>query len=228
MESTNFKTLEIIDGTEYIFDHITFRTKLRVVAKQAKKSGVFKNLEDFRDDFASKLSVSSSALKQWESGRNGVSDLDRVKELALHLGLTNYKQLLTPKFSNNTEDINMVKNSYIVEEKNAAREVFYALINVIKDFKDTEAYADCSGENTIPSNIDVFATQNNAEIAIKKARFDLPEKIYNELDSLFYEISSTLPEEITCEKEYMRFMQVEYIANEYFEKLCEILKDYIR
>lgn len=29
---------------------------------------------------------------------------------------------------------------YITEERNAAREVFYAMIDVLKDFKDTEAY----------------------------------------------------------------------------------------
>lgn len=228
MESNNFKTLETINGIEYIFNHVAFRTKLRKVAKKAVDSGDFEKQEDFREDFASKVSVSTSALKQWESGRNGVSDLDRVKDLALHLGLKNYKQLLTQKNDNNSEENNMNNNLYIAEEKNAAREVFYAMIDVLKDFKDTEAYADCSGENAIPSDIDVFITQNKAEVAIKRARFDLPEKVFSELDSLFSEVSSTLPEEITCEKSYMRFMEVEHIADEYFQKLCSILKDYIR
>ena len=60
----------------------------------------------------------------------------------------------------------------------------------------------------------IFITQNKAEVAIKRARFDLPEKVFSELDSLFSEVSSTLPEEITCEKAYMRFMEVERIAEE--------------
>lgn len=59
-------------------------------------------------------------------------------------------------------------------------------------------------------------------------RFDLPEKIFFELETLFSEITSTIPEDITCEKSYMRFMEVERITDEYFQKLCNILKDYIR
>lgn len=228
MESNNFKTLETINEIEYIFNYVAFRSKLRKVAKKAVDSGDFEKQEDFREDFASKVSVSTSALKQWESGRNGVSDLDRVKDLALHLGLKNYKQLLTQKHNNNSEDNNMNNTLYITEERNAAREVFYAMIDVLKDFKDTEAYFDCSGAYGTPTEEDIYLTQDKTEIAIKRARFDLPAKVFSELDSLFSEVCSTLPEEITCEKSYMRSMEVERIAEEYFETLCTILKDYIR
>ena len=63
MANESFKVLEIFDGVEYVFNCNTFRDAIRRMSRLAKKNGVVGSVEAFREDFAEKIMVSSSALK---------------------------------------------------------------------------------------------------------------------------------------------------------------------
>lgn len=228
MEQVNFKRLQCENGKEYVFDSKRFKMELRRSALAAKKEKAITTIEAYEEKLAESIAVTTAAIKQWKAGRNGVSDLERVQEIANYLGLDDYKKLLI-EVSDNDEGEDMNMTNYITEdERKAAREVFYGFVDVIKAYKDTEAYAVYDIMYVAPSMIDVFQTNDDLEVTIRKSRFDLSKDTYTKLEQLFFEITSTLPEEIENEGQTSRDLVVERKADEYFEEVCHILKIYIK
>lgn len=229
MEQVNFKKFQCEDGKEYIFDSSAFKKELRRSALAAKKANVIASIEEYEQGLADATAVSTASIKQWKAGRNGVSDIDRVKEIAEYLGLTDYKKLLTKVMSENREDDMNMGNNYICEdERKAAREVFYGFVDVIKAYKDTEAYGNCEGMYLIPSGDEVLEINDRVEVVIQKSRFDLPAEIHTQLEQLFFEITSTIPSEVDGTEIVSRGLVVERLGDQYFDDVCKILGRYIR
>ena len=229
MEQVNFKKFQCEDGNEYVFNSSAFKMELRRSALAAKKANVVSSIEEYEQGLADAIAVSTASIKQWKAGRNGVSDIDRVKEIAEYLGLADYKKLLVEVIDENREDDMNMGNNYISEdERKAAREVFNGFVDVIKAYKDTEAYACCDGMFGVPTNEEIIDTNDKVEVIIQKSRFDIPAEIHTQLEQLFFEITSTLPNEIEAEDNFQRSLVVERKGDEYFEKVCKILGRYIR
>ena len=82
MEQGSFKRLKAQDGKEYTFNALAFKKELKRTAVAAKQKGIVSSIEAFKEGLADKIAVTTAAIKQWESGRNGVSDIERVQEIA--------------------------------------------------------------------------------------------------------------------------------------------------
>lgn len=228
MEQVSFKRLKAEDGKEYTFDSFAFKKELKRTAVASKKNGNVSSIEEFKEGLADKIAVSTAAIKQWESGRNGVSDIERVQEIADYLGLEDYKDLLIEvKTEERKDDMTMI-NYILEEERRTAREVFNGFVEVIQMYKDSDAYAHVDGEYCTPTNEDILLKNNEVEVIIQKSRFDIPEDTHRELASLFFEIVSTLPEEIEGDNDFYRGMMVERKAEEYYEQVCKIMAVYIK
>ena len=93
-KNNNLRRFQLKDGKEYCFDCDRFKSELNKIAKKAKETHQVSTIKEYEDKFIKCIGVSESALKQWKAGNNGVSDLDRVKEIANFLGMSNYKDLL--------------------------------------------------------------------------------------------------------------------------------------
>lgn len=228
MEQVSFKRLKAEDGKEYTFDSLAFKKELKRTAVASKKDGKVSSIEEFKEGLADKIAVSTAAIKQWESGRNGVSDIERVQEIAEYLGLEDYKTLLVEVKAEERKDDMTMTNYILEEERKTAREVFNGLVEVIKMYKDTGAYAYTDGSYGSPTEVDIITKNDEVEIIIQKARFDIPEETHRELSSLFFEIISTLPEEIEDDNAMIRNLQVERKADEYYEQVCKIMSAYIK
>ena len=234
MENGKFKTLKAENGKAYIFNHRAFKLELRKVALAAKKDKSVSSIEEFEEGLADKLAVSTAAIKQWKFGYNGVSDIERVQEIAEYLGLDDYRVLLSEvEKVEEKDDVNM-NNNYFEEERNAAREVFNSLISVINAYKDTGAYMCFGGVVGVPTQEEVLDINDTAGVVIQRARFDMPKETFTQLETLLYEISSTVPEDLKVENnpdlkgDLPYWITVERKADEYFEELCKILERYIR
>lgn len=225
----NFKRFQCDDGKEYFFNYKAFKTELKRAASLAKKEGLVTSIEAFKEGLAEEVAVSISAIKQWETGRNGVSDLERVKEIAAYLGLGNYMRLLTEQKCEDRKELQSMSKCYLEEERNMAREVFYGFAEVVKTFKDTNGYdGSIMGTYLFPSQIMVMEINNEVELLLQKSRFDLGKEVWENLTYLFYEITSILPEEIKAENSFKRSMKIEEMADEFYEKVCDILKGYMK
>ena len=228
MEQVNFKRLKTEDGKEYTFNSLAFKKELKRTAVASKKDGKVTSIEAFKEGLADKIAVSTAAIKQWESGRNGVSDIERVQEIAEYLGLEDYKSLLIEVKTEEKKDDITMKNYILEEERKTAREVFNSLVEIIKMYKDSGAYAYTDGTYGTPTEIEILTTNEAVEEIILKARFDIPEETHRELSGMFFEITSTLPEEIEHENPMIRELEVERKADEYYEQLCRIMTAYIK
>lgn len=229
MEQVNFKKFQCEDGNEYVFNSSAFKIELRRSALAAKKVNMVSSIEEYEQGLADAIAVSTASIKQWKAGRNGVSDIERVKEIAEYLGLADYKKLLVKVIAKNREDDMNMGNNYISEdERKAAREVFNGLVDVIKVYKDTAAYAYCDGIYGTPTDEEIFDINDKVEVVIQKSRFDIPAEIYTQIEQLFFEITSTLPNEVEGTETICRNLIVERLADEYFENVCKILGRYIR
>ena len=248
MANESFKVLEIIGGVEYIFNCNTFRDEIRRMSRLAKKNGVVGSVEVFREDFAEKIMVSSSALKQWESGRNGVSDLERVKEIARHLLMDDYHKLLMPR-SNGEEKENSVMMNRMIDEKEreVARNIFEEMTEYIYSFEESWGFEDFNYAFVYSSSEEVMIAEQNLDLNMKKIRFDLPKMIADNLADLFREIGYREEEgsSVFETEEYAKYVKdpgAEKIpydpyvkaaycsrkADEYYEKLCGIMKEYLK
>ena len=227
MEQMNFKRLKAEDDREYIFDYKAFKREMKRVAVAAKKAGDVPSIETYKEGLAQAVSVSVAAVKQWESGRNGVSDIERVREIASYLGLSDYRKLLVEVNVIEKKGDEMMMDCRYEEERTVARKVFHSFVDIIKHYKDSCAYAYCEGFFGMPSREDVIETIDKVEVIIQKARFDLPVTIYEALSQLFFEITGTLPEEIEAENDFLKSVEVDRRAEEYFNQLCKILEKYM-
>lgn len=248
MANESFKVLEIFDGVEYVFNCNTFRDAIRRMSRLAKKNGVVGSVEAFREDFAEKIMVSSSALKQWESGRNGVSDLERVKEIARHLLMDDYHKLLMPR-SNGEEKENSVMMNRMIDEKEreVARNIFEEMTEYIYSFEESWGFEDFNYAFEYSSSEEVMIAEHNLDLNMKKIRFDLPKMIADNLADLFREIGYREEEgsSVFETEEYAKYVKdtgAEKIPNdpyvkaaycsrkadEYYEKLCGIMKEYLK
>ena len=246
MAYDNFKVLEIADGIEYIFNCNMFRNEFRRVSRFAKKSGRVKSTEEFREDFAEKVMISTSAIKQWESGRNGVSDLERVKEIARYLLLEDYHKLLMPKSTEEKKENSVMMNRMIDEkEREVARNLFMALANYICIFEESGGFEYFEFNFLCKDEYKLTDFQQHLKVQIKQARFDLPKQTCERLIALFYEIGATdhVLETVFETKEYKTFLKEEgwgkdcseakglYLdrkADEYYDSLCEIMEEYLK
>lgn len=248
MANESFKVLEIIDGIEYIFNCNTFRDEIRRMSRLAKKNGVVGSVEVFREDFAEKIMVSSSALKQWESGRNGVSDLERVKEIARHLLMDDYHKLLMPR-SNGEEKENSVMMNRMIDEKEreVARSIFEEMAEYIFSFEESLGFENFEYNLVNDTPMDVGIFEQKLGLHIKKIRFDLPKTTVDNLSDLYHEIGDLINEgfsvfsteeyanyirgtdtENSADHWYVKAAYCSRKADEYYEKLCEIMKDYLK
>lgn len=228
MEQGNFKRFKCEDEKEYIFDFNAFKMELRRTALCAKKAGQVNTIEEFEEMLADEIAVSTAAIKQWKAGRNGVSDIERVKEIANFLGLTNYKQLLIEQIEKEEMEDMTMQHCIYEDERKVAREVFNGFVEVIKAYRDTEAYANCEGAYGIPTSEEILELNDAVELIVQKARFDIPKEIHTQLTQLFFEICSTYPKEIQAEGNLSRHLIVERKADTYFEELCNVLSKYIK
>lgn len=234
MENAKFKTLKCEDGKSYIFNHRAFKVELKRIALAAKKENKVASIEEYEEKLADKLAVTPSAIKQWKYGKNGVSDIDRVKEIARCLGLENYQDLLTQIDKEEKDGRDMNNNIYLEEERKAAREVFNGMIKVINTYRDTGAYSCYDPICGVPSEAEVMAMNDEVREIIQRARFDMPKETYDKLESFYYEIVNSGTEDAIAEAvtenatDFPYWRIVERKADEYFEELCGILKDYVR
>ena len=246
MAGENFKTLEIINGEEYIFNYKIFNYELKRLSRIAKKNGDVTSIEEYRSRLADTLAVSPEALKQWESGRNGVSDLQRVKEISRCFLIKDYRTLLTPKSNNHekTEENKLMNRTIDKQERKAARKMFRAFVDMLFVFKNTDGYQHY-GDNGAPDLMDAALTLDDLEISLRKAAFDLPGETYENLLLLFndltYDEVGSFPDIFDTE-EYATFCETDFSLSyfppqvlfaerkfdEYFNRLCEIMKDYRR
>lgn len=227
MEQSNFKRLKCDDGKEYIFNFEAFKMELKRAAVAAKKAGRVSTIEKFEKELADKVAVTSAAIKQWKAGRNGVSDIERIMDIAHFLELKDYKELLIEQIEDNRKD-DTIMNNYVYEtERKSAKEAFDGMVYVITLFKNTNAYS-LYDDYGAPSAVEVIVTNEEAEIAIKKARFDISKEIYDKLIQLYYAITNTEPDEIESDNNISREFAVERIGDAYYSELCEIMKSYLK
>lgn len=221
----NFKTLDIIDGKEYIFNSKAFKREFRRVAATTKKCDPTVTLSAFREAFADKVHTSASAISQWEAGNNGVSDLKRVKELALNLGITDYKLLLIEReTTTNKGEITMVS----VEERMAAKAVFEIITDLIILFKDTVGFSQYTQDFRDETKVDRLDLETAAERVVKRSRFELPLDVYNGVDELLSEINYAclIQDEVETEREL--YLEVDRMTDQFFAKLHEVMKPYLK
>lgn len=247
MKDTNFKTLEIIDGVEMIFDHEEFKLQLNLATKRARKMEGIRDTKTFREMFAYKISVSESALKQWAAGRNGVSDLDRLKEIAQALLISDYTRLLKPREINEKGYSDMTNRDPITEkERDVAREIFDRFIDIIQLYRDTIAFSSISDEGFSPSYSEIYEFLRETHTKLLKSRFDLPFDTYQELYKMYINLDSeyeTTPAFLSEEYEEfekgvkeggfyneinIHFLYTEVLCDELYESLCHIMKDYLK
>ena len=224
MQQKNFKKLIDNDGQEYTFDYQAFKKFFKIAVVHAKNNGSVKTVEEFEENFAESLAVSVSSIKQWKSGNNGVSDMDRIKEMAQKLGLSDYKKLLI------TEQREVSDMNKVIDEKeyDVAREVFGSIAEMIKQFKDTDGYSCYEEGPGIPAFETVIDTNDRTELIVMKSRFDIPKEVFIPLEQLYFEIASKQPEEIAGASSFERSMKVEELADEYYEQLCTIMERYLK
>ena len=227
MANENFRVLETVGGIDYIFDCKTFRDELRRMSRISKQTGVSSSVEEYRENFADKINVSASALKQWESGRNGVSDLERVKEIAQHLFLDDYRKLLVPKSDKEEMEFCIMRNGEISDkERDVARELFGKFVDYISTYIESDGFKNFDLANHCSSDEELVKLSFRLENSIKRGRFDVPKYISDQLYDLyliigFDEINSDLS---GVEKS----LSVERYAAEYYDSLCNIMCEYLK
>lgn len=247
MNENNFKTLEIINGQDMIFNPEEFKLQLKLAAKRARKMEGIRETKTFREEFAKKVSVSESALKQWESGRNGVSDLERLKEIAQALHLLDYKILLKPRETTMKGHTDMVNREAITErERETARTIFEIFVDIIQIYRDTIAFSSISDEGFSPSYTEIYDLLRDTHTKLLKSRFDLPFDIYQGLYKMYVNLDSefeTAPAFLSEEYEEfeknakdggilnevnIHFLYTECLCDELYESLCSIMRDYLK
>ena len=250
MASENFRTLETIDGIEYIFDCKKFRDEIRRMSRLLKKNGEVHSMEEYRENFAERIMVSISALKQWESGRNGVSDLERVKEIAANLYLNDYRKLLMPKFEPEEKENSVMMNKMVDEkEREVARLAFDKMVDYINLYSNSSGFSDFSFNLHCNSAMDFHFYQDRLHLDIDKMRFDLPKVTYDGLVDLYNEMEMTEGDDFdwtiydgteykefineTFEKDisdtsFAKLLFLNRKYDEYYGRLCAIMEDYLK
>lgn len=221
----NFKTLDIIDGKEYIFDYEVFRKEFRRLAAASKKYDNSITMSAFREAFASKVNASVSAISQWEAGNNGVSDLARVKQLADNLEIGDYRRLLTERKSDNSKGEKVMVSA---EERMAAKAVFEILTDLIILFKDTVGFSQYTEDFREKTQINGLSLETVAERVVKRSRFELPLSVYKGVDELLTEINYACMLESEFKNARELYIEVDRMTDVFLEKLHEVMKPYLK
>lgn len=187
------------------------------------------------------LHVTEHALKNWASGKTGVADLDRVKEIAHVLKIGDYKKLLKKK--PDTEKVVPTQ-----EQKTVARYLYTDYVTFIQNFLFTLGFTNFDRSINLDSPAEVQKCLNFMETNIKYARFDLNENVCNKLSELLNEIgyicqegkqnaSFFEKEDYLCflksHTEYMdhedsaKWLYIKELSGTYHNRLCDILGPYM-
>ena len=94
MKSQSFRTLETIDGKQYVFSSKMFKEYCnRYISEETSRTGVKAKKKDLWEKLAEETSVSSDSIHAWHCGSNGPGDVSYVKIMANILGV-DYKKLM--------------------------------------------------------------------------------------------------------------------------------------
>ena len=218
---TNFKVLETINNEEYIFNSQYFSAEYKRVARYNVEKGDYVKRSLFMTDFANAIGVSESAVKQWLSGRTGVSHMERVIDIAEFLGIKDYKKLLVKKESENVTMIN-------VEERKAAKEVFEMMTEYIIMFRNTDGFMGIGEEYCRKTDAGWYSFEEVVEKVVKKSRFELPKSVYEKVDALYQEISYTFGDELTESNDGDRVRELDRVTEEFYAKLHDSMQIYLK
>lgn len=242
--SKNFKTLMVIDGKEYIFNSEAFNSDYKKCYKFAKLSNTYESELQYSEDFAEELHVSSSAVKNWRLGNNGISDLDTVKMIANKFR-RNYQEYLIERKEKAEEKQmkNENKSDRIIDEteKNAVRNIYHAFVDYMDVFEQTagNTYFDM----TPYSSQDSFRLINELKLEIRKSMLDIPKDLYEKLlnfpEKFFWEDETdetnifenhrfidTLDNPNQANNIWFRHDFIQQLSNELFKEMEELLKNY--
>ncbi len=129
--------------------------------------------------------------------KNATLDYVRVEE---------YNKLLL--FITNKEDLELINDSYTLENKKDLAKEHYKLNNVDEDTKERIA-------NILePIEAIVYSIENNM-VDIKTLGFSSQEKLFNSLDLLSYDQKEKLLNNMPIEKTIRESLSVNYVKNEY-------------
>ena len=133
------------------------------------------------------------------------------------------------------------------KEREAARNIFEEMTEYIYSFEESWGFEDFNYAFVYSSSEEVMIAEHNLELIMKKIRFDLPKMITDNLTDLFHEIGYREEEvssvfgteeyemyikdtgaEKNANDPYVKAAYCSRKADEYYDKLCEIMNDYLK
>ena len=117
-----------VDGRKVQFDHSAFKNFFRKNYAHLRKDGM--TADAYEEDLGKKLCISGSAVHSWLYSVNAPSDVEKVKDLAEALGLSDYMLLLKePK------ELTMTITE---RQKDSLKRIYDAVITFLDRFEKNE------------------------------------------------------------------------------------------
>ncbi len=181
-----FKILAERDGTEWYFDHKALNTIFDRYYADVKTKNPKVTKKDVMQEFADMNNVTVDAVKKWLSGKNGVADIERIKEMSKFFDIKDYWDLLKPRTELNTTGITYYQWT-------AARRLYMEFMACIHLFSQSTGFTDFSYVEEADSTEDVNYMKNQIHTDIRCAMFDLPQETCIKLKNLLFSIGNFTP-----------------------------------
>jgi len=193
MERVNNRIFQGEDGKMYSFSNVAFVDAIcayRESHGMCTKNFVIRMISE-------SLEVDESSVKKWQSGKNGVSDIERVKGIAQVLGI-NYLDLLRPitfAVQNDFETINEKRGDNMdisteTSADNIVNEIYVKCVEIIYDVVESHHYSKLpinvnadSGYNYYAWKIDqIKRLLNYKALLLSKEQYDKLLTVVNEIE----------------------------------------------
>ena len=117
-----------VDGIQYSFNSRAFRS---FIDHYAKEKGVSKG--QIAKELEKQLKVSIDAVNNWKYGKNGPSDLERIKEISQYFHV-DWQLLVKITSGGNT------MTQLTERQKDAAKQIYDVLIWFLEEFSNTDGF----------------------------------------------------------------------------------------
>lgn len=182
--SKNYRALYTENNIGYVFSTGAFGNLITEKYKESRESGKARTKEQIREELADITCKSSEAVKKWERGDNGPSDIEVVKDLAKYFEVDFHVLLTTTENSPRRS----VPEIYGKDEKSIVTQFYSILTDFIYDYVCTNntCYAvKYLGQELTTDDVNGYIYDIYRQL--DKVAFSISDKTYNKLHRIITE-----------------------------------------
>lgn len=182
--SRNYRAIYVENNIGYIFSTISFSNLITTKYKELRVTDTPITKEQIRNELAEITCKSPEAVKKWERGDNGPSDIQVVKDIAKYFSVDFHVLLTTTDYSKGKA----VPEIYGTDEKSIVIQFYSILVDFIYDYvcTDNVCYA-IKHLNQKLTTEDTDGYVYDLYRQLDKVAFSISEKTYNKLHRIITE-----------------------------------------